>query len=69
MKDVKSIILLASIFVLVFLTIEPAFASLTVDFNQKTAHVNDTVTITVSASNTDLYDWSPVIVYAPYQMG
>ncbi|MBP2046998.1 chitobiase/beta-hexosaminidase C-terminal domain-containing protein [Methanobacterium aggregans] len=40
-----------------------------VDFNQTTANVGDTVSITVTAINNGFFDWSPVKVYVPLPDG
>jgi conserved repeat domain len=39
--------------------------NLNVAFNQSTAHVGDTVTMTVTVVNDGLADWCPVEIYAP----
>jgi conserved repeat domain len=40
-----------------------------VSFNQSTAHVGDTVTVTVTADNDGLVDWCPLEIYAPIPSG
>lgn len=69
MKAVKFTIQALLLFILIFSVIGPSFAELNVEFNSTTAHVGDTVTITVSASNDALVDWYPVIVAAPIPDG
>lgn len=43
--------------------------NLFVEFNQTTANVGDTVSISVTAVNNGFFDWSPVKVYAPLADG
>lgn len=65
----KLIIQLLLVFVLIFSIMEPSFADVTVEVSPTTAHIGDTVTITVTASNDYLLDFSPVVVYAPIPEG
>ncbi|HEX3013864.1 MAG TPA: chitobiase/beta-hexosaminidase C-terminal domain-containing protein [Methanobacterium sp.] len=85
MKSMKFISLAALLFVLIFATAGSASAYngtttaldpttlfsgyIVVGFNQTTAHVNDTVLITVTANNNGLVNWSPVKIYAPIPDG
>lgn len=54
-------------------TVDPAVynvnGNLFVEFNQTTANVGDTISITVTAVNNGLFDLSPVKVYAPLPEG
>ena len=43
--------------------------SISEEFSQSTAHVGDTVTLTITASNDGLVDWDPVVVSAPIPAG
>ena len=65
MKSIKSIIQFIFMLILVFSLAEPSFADLYVEVTPSTAHVGDIVTITVTASNDGLVNWSPVVIYAP----
>lgn len=69
MKAIKFTIQSLIMLILIFSTIGVAFADINVEISPTTAHVGDIVTITVSASNDDLVDWSPVIIYAPIPDG
>lgn len=69
MRVTKSIIPLILLSILVFTAIEPASAGLTVAFNQTTAHVGDTITIMVTATNDGSSTWHPLKIYISIPQG
>jgi len=73
MRSIKPIILAMVLLVIVSSSMGFAFAQfsgyLSVEFDQTTAGVGDTVTMTVTASNEGLDSWYPVMIYAPIPSG
>jgi uncharacterized repeat protein (TIGR01451 family) len=76
MKLKKSIIPIVLAIFLIVLAMGPVFAyppsfagDLSVDASPTTVHVNDTVTLTVTAENSGLGDWENVMIYAPIPAG
>ena len=73
MRFIKPIISVMVMLVIVSSSMGFAFAQfsgyLSVEFDQTTASVGDTVTMTVTASNEGLDSWCPVKIYAPIPSG
>jgi len=73
MRFIKPIISVMVLLVIVSSSMGFAFAQfsgyLSIEFDQTTASVGDTVTMTVTASNEGLDSWYPVEVYAPIPSG
>jgi uncharacterized repeat protein (TIGR01451 family) len=69
MKAVKFIIQALLMFILIFSAVEPTSAGLTVAFDPTTAHVGDTVTVIVTATNYGTSTWHPLKIYAPIPSG
>ena len=56
----------------IILPVDPThlfMGSLTVKLNQTTLHVNDTVQISITATNNGLVDWGDLTIYAPVPAG
>lgn len=67
---ISAVLLVAMISSSIGAVFAPSFSGyLSVEFDQTTASIGDTVTMTVTASNEGLDSWCPVKIYAPIPSG